>query len=514
MIIDDISYDVIVVGSGAAGGTFVAQLVGSGLKVLLLERGGQMPAEDQNVADVGLFRKDRYHPKEQWFGTDGDPFSPQAIYALGGNTKIWGGVLERMREREFGGLALQASHAPAWGLTYDDLAPWYWQAEARYCVHGRAGIDPTEPARSHDFAQAPKPIEPFMEELRSALQRHGTNPYDLPISWSDSPQDPSGDAELFGVDLARSGPGSQGQDGAITIRTGADVRSLHVNPSGNEVRGVEALIDGQSWLFQGHQVVLAAGAINTAAILLRSASDQHPRGLANGSDQVGRNLMHPQLTSIIQLAAKPNNGRYPRSLGVNDYLWGDKNVSFPLGSIQNGGGVLQDALFAESPPVLSLVTKLLPNMGLEQLAARSVTWWALSPVLPDRHNRVSLRGDRIQLNYVHNNREAHDRLIYRWIDTLKEVEADPLTHVVSAAPTHPRGEAPLSAVGYACGTCRMGDNPATAVVGLDGRCHELANLTIADASLFPSCPAVGPGLTVIANAMRIAESLKASLFNS
>jgi choline dehydrogenase-like flavoprotein len=173
--------------------------------------------------------------------------------------------------------------------------------------------------------------------------------------------------------------------------------------------------------------------------------------------------------------------------------------------------VLQDALFAESPPVLSLVTKLLPDFGLEQLASRSITWWAMSPVLPDPHNRVSLRNDHIQVNYKVNNFEAHDRLVYRWIDTLKAVEADPLTRVVRSAPTHPRGEAPLSAIGYACGTCRMGDNPATSVVNLEGRSHEVSNLTIADASLFPACPAMGFGLTVIANALRIAAGVRASL---
>ena len=329
-------------------------------------------------------------------------------------------------------------------------------------------------------------------------------PYPLPLSWSESAADPSGDAELFGVDLACAST-------SFVVRSGAEVRRLHVNPSGTEVRGVEALVDGQSWIFMGHQVVLAAGAINSPAILLRSATDRHPRGLANGSDQVGRNLMKLQLTSILQLSTEPNSGRYPRSFAINDYLWGDKNVSFPLGAIQNGGGVLQDALFAESPPVLSLVTKLLPNFGLNQLASRSISWWAMSPVLPDPHNRVSLRGDRIQVTYQPNNREAHDRLVYRWIDTLKAVEADPECHVVKEAPTHPRGEAPLSAIGYSCGTCRMGDNPATSVVDLQGRSHELANLTIADASVFPACPAMGFGLTVIANALRIAEGLKASL---
>ena len=463
-----------------------------------------MPLADQNVADVDLFRKDRYHPGEQWFGTDGDPFSPQTIYALGGNSKIWGGVLERMREREFGGLPLQEGAAPDWELTYGDFAPYYDRAEQLYRVHGEAGVDPTEPGRTGPYGHTPHSFEPWVVELKAALERQGTHPYALPLTWSESAEDPTGDAELFGVDLVK-------QAETVCVRDRVKVRHLHVNPSGTEVRAVEAEIDGHAWLFSGDLVVLAAGAINTAAILLRSATEHHSRGLSNGSDQVGRNLMKPQLTSIIQLAAAPNSGRYGRSLGVTDYLWGDSNVSFPLGSIATGGGVLQDALFAESPPVLSLVTKLMPNFGLEQLAARSVTWWAMSPVLPDAHNRVTLRGNHLQIHYLPNNREAHDRLVYRWIDTLKKVENDPLCHVVKPAPTHPRGEAPLTVMGSVCGTCRMGSNPATSVVDLQGRSHELANLYIADASVFPSCPAVGMGLTVIANALRIGDGLVKSL---
>jgi len=498
MIIDDNHYNVIVIGSGAGGGTLAGQLARSGKTVLLLERGGQLPLVDQNVADVDLFRKDRYHPGEQWFGTDGDPFSPQTVYALGGNTKIWGGVLERMREREFSGLPLQDGPSPGWEISYGDLAPYYERAETLYRVHGKAGLDPTEPARTAGYAYGPKPIEPFMQELSSSLQRQGLHPYDLPISWSDSQVDPSGDAELFGVELAR-------QDSNICVRERARVRRLHVNPTGTEVRGVEAEIDGNQWLFTGDVVVLAAGAINTAELLLRSATEHHSRGLSNGSDQVGRNLMKPQLTSVIQLAAEPNSGRYGRSLGITDFYWGDQNVNFPLGSVATGGGVLQDALFAESPPVLSLVTKLMPSFGLEQLAARSVAWWAMSAVRPDPHNRVTLRGNHLQIHYLPNNREAHDRLVYRWIDTLKQVENDPECHVVKPAPTHPRGEAPLTVMGSVCGTCRMGSNPATSVVDLQGRSHELSNLFIADASIFPSCPAVGFGLTVIANALRIAD---------
>jgi choline dehydrogenase-like flavoprotein len=335
---------------------------------------------------------------------------------------------------------------------------------------------------------------------REGIRRQSCHPYDLPLSWSEDPVDPSGDAELFGVTPALAGE-------ATSLRTKARVHRLHVNPSGTEVRGVEAEIDGQNWLFRGDQVVLAAGAVNTAVILLRSVSDRHPAGLANGSGQVGRNLMKPQLTAILQLAARANSGAYPRSLGVNDYYWGDKNVSFPLGHIESGGGVLQDTLFAESPPVLSLVTRLLPNAALRQLAARSVCWWAMSAVLPDPANAISLRRDRIRIHYLPNNLEAHDRLVYRWIDTLRRTEKDPLTQVVRPSPVHPRGEAPLAVMGYACGTCRMGSDPATSVVDLEGRSHQVTNLWLADASVFPSCPSVSPGLTVIANALRVAETL-------
>ena len=253
MIIDDRHYDFIIIGSGAAGGTMARSLASGGHAVLLLERGQQMPLADQNVADVDLFRKDRYHPKEQWFGTDGDPFSPQTIYALGGNTKIWGGVLERLREQEWAGLALQAGQAPGWGLSQGDFEPWYDQAERLYRVHGQRGIDPTEPAAARPYDFAPRPVEPFFEELRLAFGRQGVRPYPLPLSWSELAADPSGDAELFGVDLACAST-------SFVVRSGAEVRRLHVNPSGTEVRGVEAQIDGQLWLFAADQVVLAAGA--------------------------------------------------------------------------------------------------------------------------------------------------------------------------------------------------------------------------------------------------------------
>ena len=180
MIIDDRHYDVIIIGSGAGGGTLAGALSRKGHSVLMLERGEAMALEDQNVADVDLFRKDRYHPRnERWFGPDGDPFAPQTTYSLGGNTKIWGAVLERMREQDFDEVPLQEGISPSWPINYNQLSPYYSAAEKLYRVHGRSGVDPTEPTRSSPFEHEPKPLVPFLEPLREALKRQGCQPYDL-----------------------------------------------------------------------------------------------------------------------------------------------------------------------------------------------------------------------------------------------------------------------------------------------------------------------------------------------
>ena len=501
LIIDDQQQDVIVIGAGAAGAALAAELVGAGRQVLLLERGAPLPPAGPNENGIALFRGLRPQLQDSWFGPDGDPFQPQTIYAPGGNTKIWGGVLERMREAEFEGLPMQEGRSLDWQLRYGDLAPWYDKAERLFRVHGRSGLDPTEPRRDGPYPFEPRPIAPFLEKLGEGLARQGLHPYPLPLSGS---EDPGGDAEVCGLVPALA-------TGRLRLLNGARVRSIAVAPDGRRVQGVEAEIGGQRWLFRAQQVVLAAGAVNSAVILLRSRSAAHPNGLANGSDQVGRNLMKPQLSVILQRASQPNDGRYGRSWGITDFFAGDRNVSYALGTVQAGGGVLRDSLFAESPPVLSLVSRVLPDAALEWLADRSFTWWAMTPVLPDPANRVILRGQQVHIDYLPNCREAHDRLVYRWLGEIQKVDDDPLTPEVRRTVVYPRGEAPLAVIGLACGTCRMGSDPATSVVDLQGRCHDLDNLWIADASVFPGCPSVGPGLTVIANAMRVASAVLGAL---
>ncbi|PZV01829.1 MAG: dehydrogenase [Leptolyngbya sp.] len=498
MIIDDQYYDVIIVGTGAGGGTLARKLAPSGKRILLLERGGAMPLEEQNISDVDIFQKQRYHAPEQWYDGEGEPFTPQMKYAIGGNTKIYGAALQRMREKDFEMVNHQDGPSPEWCLKYSDFEPYYSEAEAIYQVHGQGGVDPTEPPRSGEFAYPAIAHDPTIQPVIEGIANQGCHPYPLPMSLSLREDDPTGDAEVFGVNPALD-------FGNVTLKTSAKVTGVLTNPTGTTVKGVQAEINGQPYIFMADIVVLACGAVNSAALLLRSANEKHPNGLANNSDQVGRNLMKVQMSSIVQVTAQSNSGKFPRSVGVNDYYWGDSQVDYPMGHIQNMGGVLQDAIFAESPPVLSLVTKFMPNFGLKQLATRSIAWWAMTEVLPDPKNRVTVKDGKLSVAFTANNAEAHDRLVYRWLDVLKAVEKD--SSLFSRSGLHPRGEVPLSVMAYQCGTCRMGTDPASSVLDINCRAHELDNLYVVDSSFMPSSASVGNALTVIANALRVGEHL-------
>jgi len=499
MIIDDQHYDVIIIGTGAGGGTLAQRLAPTSKRILLLERGVGMALSEQNRANVDIFKKERYHAPEQWYDVAGEPFSPQTNYAIGGNTKIYRATLMRMREQEFAALPYQEGVAPEWPIQYADLEPYYTAAEQLYQVHGDASGDPTEPFRSADYPFSPSAHEPLMEPIVKAIADQGLHPTPLPRSLTRQSDDPTGDAEVFGVNQAL-------QHDNVTLKTNAKVVSLHTNSTGTEIRGVQAEVNGQDYMFCADLVVLACGAVNSAALLLASANEKHPHGLANASGQVGRNLMKPQMTVLVQRGTIKNSGVFPPSISLNDYYWGDEYYKFPMGHIENSGGLLQDILFAESPPLLSVLAQILPEASLKGLAARSLGWWMFTAVLPDVNNRVYWTSRRkLRYEFTTNNFEAHDRLVYKLLDILKEAEIS--VPQLKQSGVYPRGEAALSVVGFQCGTCRMGTDPATSVLDIHCRTHEIENLYVVDSSFFPSCPAVGPALTVMANALRVGDHL-------
>jgi choline dehydrogenase-like flavoprotein len=496
MIIDDNYYDVIIVGTGAGGGTLAYKLAATGKKILILERGGFMPLEEQNRSNVDIFKKERYHAPEQWYDASGEPFSPQTNYAVGGNTKIYGAALMRLRDRDFDTVTHHEGISPEWPLKYNDFEPYYTEAEQLYKVHGQTGDDPTEPHHSQDYPYAPVGHDPQIKNVVDAIAQQGVHPAYLPLGLTRETDDPTNDSEVSGIVPALKCEN-------VTLKEFTKVVRLHTNPSGKLVKAVEADVNGQVYLFLSDIVVLSCGAINSAAILLRSLNDCCPNGLANSSGLVGRNLMKHQITSVVQPSPKANSGKFQRSVSINDFYWGDKDFPYPMGHIQNTGGLLQDIIFAEAPPILSLVAKVMPGFGLNQLATNSIGWWIQTEDLPDIENRVEVQGEKLRLYYTPNNTEAHQRLVYIWTEVLKVAEKT----LSQRGGLHPNGEVPLQVVANQCGTCRFGEDPATSVLNLDCRAHDVDNLYVVDGSFFPSSSSISPALTIIANALRVGDRL-------
>ncbi|MDE5092188.1 MAG: GMC family oxidoreductase [Trichodesmium sp. St18_bin3_1_1] len=506
MIIDDQHYDVIIVGTGAGGGTLAYKLAATGKKILILERGDFMPLEIQNRVNVDIFKKELYRAHENWYNDAGEAFSPQTNYAVGGNTKIYGAALIRMREKDFEAVEHQEGISPEWCLKYKDFEPYYTEAEQLYKVHGHSNNNSSEPHHSQEYPYPAVDHDPQIQTVVNAIAGQGLHPENIPLTLTREQEDPTGDSEVFGIAPLLNSPN-------ITIKTNAKVVCLLTNSSGNTVKAVEVEIDERSFLFFGDIVVVACGAVNSAALLLRSANEKHPHGLANSSGQVGRNLMKHQMTAVVQPSPKPNSGNFLRSVCVNDFYWGDENYSYPMGHIQNTGGLLQDITFAESPPILSILAKAMPEVGLKRLALRSVGWWTYSEVLPDPNNRIEVKGDKLFFHYTPNNLEAHDRLVHRWIEVLKSVDkaVGNSFFARSGGNVYPRGEAPIEVVANQCGTCKFGEDPATSVLDINCRTHDVDNLYVVDSSFFPSSSAVTPALTIIANALRVGEHLKERL---
>ncbi len=496
MIVDDQHYDVIIVGTGAGGGTLARKLAPTGKKILVLERGAYLAKESSELIDTEVFKKEQYHAPEQWYDNAGEPFSPQTSYAVGGNTKIWSSVLMRMRERDFEAVQHQDGLSPAWSLKYQDFEPYYTEAETLYQVHGKSGGDPTEPLHSQAYPFPEVAHESYIERVSDVLSKQGMHPAYLPLGLNSGGRTDSEDSGIT--------PALKHEN--VTFKSSAEVVCLHTNPSGTEVKAVQAKIGEQDYLFMSDIVVLSCGAINSAALLLRSINEKCPDGIANSSNLVGRNLMKQHLSVVLQLTSFANSGLFQRTLGVNDFYWGSNDYRYPMGHVQNAGGILQDVIFSEAPPILSALARIVPEFGLRQLATHSIGWWLQTEDLPNPNNRVEWKRDRVQIYYAPSNVEAHDRLVYQWIDILKRVEAAQ-PEMFNRRSAHPRSDMPIQVVAHQCGTCRFGEDPATSVLDLNCRTHDVENLYVVDSSFFPSSASVSPGLTVIANALRVGDHL-------
>ena len=404
-----VDFDLVIIGSGAGGGTLAYALAQSQRRILLIERGGEVPSEPENWSPSAVWKDLRYRTSERWVDGDGLEFQPYTHYNVGGNTKYWGSVLYRLRREDFGEIEHRDGISPAWPITYDDLAPWYDEAERLYHVHGEGSADPTEPARG-PFPHPPVPHADAMLPVIAGLERQGLHPSPLPLGLID-PGLPGGcqlcntcnsfpcrihrksDADVCCVRPAAAA--------GVTVWTHALARRLVTSRDGTRVEAVEVDRDGQTVRVNAPVIVVSCGAVNSAILLQRSATAQHPRGLANSSGLVGRRYM-AHLATMMQgfYPFRVNTAVFQKTLAVNDFYLRGPGVPYPLGQIQSQGRthglmakVVGDTWFA------GRVTWV-PLWAYDAWVARGVDWLAMSEDLPREDNRVTLTDDgRIRLDY-------------------------------------------------------------------------------------------------------------------
>ena len=511
-------YDAVVIGSGAGGGTLARTLAMSGKRILLLERGNFLPRELCNWQPLQVFNAGRYVSPDAWYDAAGNPFEPRVHYFVGGATKLYGAALGRLRPADFGEIVHMDGVSPAWPLGYEEFEPWYAKAEWLYQVRGLHGEDPSEGSWSEEYPWPPISHEPLIQQIADDLDRAGYNPFHIPRGIMLNEANPptslcvrcgkcdgypclvhaKADADIIAVRplLSRLN---------VTLLVNAEVLRLETDPRGQSVTKVIVHRGAAREEYSGDIVVLAAGAVNSAKVLLRSASDRHPAGLANGSGQVGRNYMCHNVTDVVAAGEKPNETVFQQTLGINSfYLANDpRRVSYPAGNSRRW-------------PLGSI--QMLPRAG--QAAAGHMATWCDCPDSPDVKDRaVGFRLTTEDLprpdNRVTIDRAGRPHLAYAATNggeaaILRHELETMLGHAdlrLAAGGTLPAASLPGDAIADQAGTCRFGTDPETSVLDVNCKAHELDNLYVADASFLPSVGALEPALTVMANAIRVGEHL-------
>jgi choline dehydrogenase-like flavoprotein len=518
-------YDVVIIGSGAGGGTLAWKLARSGKRILLLERGPYLPRERENWETSAVFVKAKYHTTEEWLDQDGNEFSPEQNYYVGGNTKFYGAALFRLRPEDFGVIKQYGGLSPAWPFSYDDFEPWYTEAETVYHVHGVWGEDPTEGWRSSEYPYPAVKHAPRIQELADNLLGLGLHPSHIPLGVM-LDEDENGeavhgsacircnrvdgfpclvygksDAQVICVDPALAAHPN------LELATDASVERLETDPGGRSVTAVVTkLADGSTARITGDVVVVSCGALNSALLLLRSANDAYPRGLANGSDQVGRNYMRHNNAAVIALSRTPNPTRFQKTMALNDWYLKGEDWDYPWGSIQMLGKSDGEQLQAMAPHFLAWGAKLTPDALLNDIARHGVDFWMSSEDLPRADSRVTIDPDgRVRLALPKDNNEEPLRRMRKHFDSM-------LAELGFHKRSHERGVylhegMNIAATAHQSGTARFGTDPESSVLDVNCKAHELDNLYVVDSSFFPSIGAVNPTLTIIANALRVGDHL-------
>jgi len=518
----DNRYDVIVIGSGPGGASLAHKLAPTGKRILLLERGDYLPRSRANWDSQTVFVEGAYQAKETWYGPDGREFHPGLHYYVGGNSKVYGAALLRLRERDFEEIQHKDGLSPAWPLKYEVFEPYYAEAERLFHVHGQRGEDPTEPPASGPFPHLPVSHEPCIQSLNDTLREEGLHPFHLPLGIlldeMDGKPTPTSicircdafdgfpcllngkaDAQVMCVDPALR------DNSNLTLLTGAYVSKLETDTTGRTITDVVVARHGVEERYSADIVVVACGALSSALLLLRSANDKHPKGLANSSNQVGRNYMRHNQSILMALMPKRNDTVFQKTLAVADYYLGSDDWDYPLGLIQMCAATHGAQIRGE---VLPEWLEWLPKMPFEEMARHSMDFWLSSEDLPRPENRIYYDGAKVILDITEGDLEAHHRLRKKLQEMLSRAGAHP---VLMDHKLYFGQDVPIGGTAHQAGTARFGTDPATSVLDINCKAHDVENLYIVDASFFPSIGAVNPTLTIIANALRVADVIRKRL---
>ena len=360
--------DILIIGSGMGGSSMAWALRDSGQQVLVAERGGHLPREPENSNLEDVYLKGRYKNAETWYnGATRAPFKPGNYYYVGGNTKLYGACLPRFRKSDFEGKQHEDGMSVAWPFTYEELEPHYATAEAIFHVHGTVGEDATEPPHSGEYPFPALAHEPVIERLSNDLERQGLHPFHMPNGLDlDNDHDRELCATCDGAPC-ETGRKSDAEDRAlsialasptVTLQTGIRIDRLITSDDGHKIIAATGEREGSRIRILANKFVLAAGAVNSSVVLLRSANSRHPNGLANSSGLVGRNYMVHNSTFFIAINPfRKNTTLWQKTLGINDWYEATADTKVPLGNVQMLGKLRAEMLKAAKPWVPTWILK-------------------------------------------------------------------------------------------------------------------------------------------------------------
>jgi choline dehydrogenase-like flavoprotein len=514
-------YDVLVIGSGPDGATTAARVAETGKRVLLLERGDFLPRERENWNSQAVFGDLKYTADETFYDLHDRPFRPELHYYVGGNSKVYGAALTRLLPSDFGDVQHLSGIAPAWPLSYQEMEPYYVRAERLFWAHGQHGEDPFAGFSSRDYPYPPVRHEPRIQQLSDGLSQLGLHPFHLPLGVrliQDAYGRATADSPCIRCDRVDGFPcligGKADAEWAVirpvlaahpnlALMTRTTVERLLTDAGGRAVTGVAVTLpDGSPGTFTADIVVLSAGAILSAALLLKSASDTHPQGLANSSDLVGRNYMRHNNLALIAFSREPNPTVFQKTLALNDFYGPGGGWPYPMGRIQMLGKSDDWQIKGAAPRGLGWA----PSAPYGEVARHSIDFWLASEDIPLADSRVTLRRDgaiRLALQ-PDNNTQGLTRLRRTFQDMLSKLGLVD-TAFVRSLYLHQAFD--TAATAHQPGTVRFGTDPTTSVLDVHCKAHDLDNLYVVDGSFMPSIGAVNPSLTIIANALRVGDHL-------